>query len=64
MDSNIAAFQGLLDSPARLQNLPPRRVTMMAPQPVVPWTPARLAGAFVTWLMEETYIPVPVRPDA
>jgi hypothetical protein len=64
MDSDISAFQGLLDAPSQLQNLPRRRIAPMPAQPIVPWTPMRVAGTFMAWLMEETYIPVPVRPDA
>jgi hypothetical protein len=64
MDSDVRAFQGLRDSVPQFQSLPPRRMMAMPPQPIVPWTPARMSRAFIGWLMEETYIPVPVQSDA
>jgi hypothetical protein len=64
MDSEISLFQGTLDASAGIQNLPPRCLTPMAAQPVVPWTFARLIAAFSTWLLAETLVPAPARTDA
>jgi hypothetical protein len=58
MDRDGFLFQGET-IPA---NVPPRRLTPMPAQPIVPWTLARLTAAGIDWLMAETLpaLPVPV----
>ena len=58
MDRDVHLFQGEV-VPA---SIPPRRPTPMLAQPVVPWTPARLAMAGLDWLMAETAptLPAPI----
>jgi hypothetical protein len=56
MDSDGFLFQSDLARP----NVPPRCHAVMAAQPIVSWTPARILAAGVTWLMEETPLPVAV----
>jgi hypothetical protein len=33
--------------------MPPRSISVMPSQPLIPWTPARMARFALTWLMEE-----------
>jgi hypothetical protein len=49
----------LLPAVPDLPNVPSRRPMAMAPQPLVAWTPSRLAQAAVAWVMAETPIPAP-----
>jgi hypothetical protein len=57
MDSEILSFQGT--GPTSVASLPPRQVTSMLSQPIVPWTPQRVTIALLAWVLEETQIPVP-----
>ena len=59
MDSEFFSFQGTLDASASFENLPPRQVTAMLPQPIISWTPRRLAAALLAWVLEETRVPAP-----
>ena len=58
MDRDSLVFQGEF-VPA---SVPPRRVTLMPAQAIVPWTPARMTVAALDWLMAETLptLPAPI----
>ena len=57
MDSQGFAFHNAIGATPLSRNVPQARVMAMPVQQLVPWTPARLLAAGVTWLMEETFIP-------